>query len=121
MGAQIYDVFLVFRTWSGERVGDGSFTDDVTQIEPTPCIKDYSHDVRITEVGAVKAGDIIVTGISQNQYPDELALRTDTVEKNTQKIYHIGKHFYHVVNIRKKLLTWNIHLRKIRQDETEER
>lgn len=121
MGANIHEVYLIDRSWSGERVGDGQFIDNTDQILPTPCIKDYSHDVRISEAGAVKSGDLILTGISRNAYPDELTLRTDTVERSRQKLYKVGKHFYTVVHIKEKLVTWDIHLRKIRLDETEER
>lgn len=121
MGAVIHEVYIVNRRWSGERVGDGVFSDTVTQILPSPSIKDYSHDVRITEVGAVKAGDIILTGISRNKYPDELEFKTKTEDRNTQRMFRVGKHFYHVVHIKEKLVTWDVHLRKIRQDETEER
>ncbi len=121
IGAQLFDVYIVNRRWSGERVGDGTFTDVITQVTPTPGIKDYSHDVRVTESGAVKAGDIILTGVSRNQYPDENEFKTKTEERNTQRMFKVGKHFYHVVHVKEKLLTWDLHLRKIRQDETEER
>ena len=121
LGVQLADVYIVNRRWSGERVGDGTFGDVVSQVKPTPGIKDYSHNIRVTEVGAVKAGDIILSGISRNQYPDELEFKTKTEERNTQRMFKVGKHFYHVVTVVEKLLTWDVHLRKIRQDETEER
>lgn len=121
MGAQLADVFLITRTWNGERVGDGQFTDAEIRIAPTPEIVDFSHDVRVTEAGAVKAGDLILKGVSRNKFPDELTLRTDTDDKRVEKLYTVGKHFYTVVNIRERLITWDIHIRKIRQDETERR
>lgn len=121
MGAQIHDVYLIDRRWSGERVGDGQFSDSLEKISPTPSIKDYSHDVRVTNVGAVKAGDLIVTGISRNKYPDELRLRTDTEDRNHEKLYKVGKHFYTLVHIKENLVTWDIHLRKKRLDESERR
>lgn len=120
IGAKIHDVYLIRRTWSGDRVGDGTFVDVQQQMLPTPGIKDYSHDVRVTEVGAVKAGDIILVGISFNKY-EELDLRTDTEQRNVEKLYKVGKHFYRVVHIKENLVTWDVHLRKIRFDETEER
>lgn len=121
MGAQLADVFLVTRTWSGERVGDGSFTDRVEKVSPTPQIVDLSHDVRVTEAGSVKAGDLILRGISRNKYPDEIKLRTDTGDKRIEKLYHIGEHFYRTINIKENLITWDIQVRKVRQDETERR
>ena len=121
MGANIHEVFIINRVWTGERVGDGSFTDEESQVLPTPCIKDYSHDVRITESGAVKQGDIILTGLSRNVFPDEEEFKTKTEERNTQRMFKVGTHFYHVKHIKEKLITWDLHLTKIRQDETEER
>lgn len=121
MGAQIHDVYLIDRQWSGGRVGDGDFSDVSQKISPTPSIKDYSHDVRITNVGAVKAGDIILTGISRNKYPDELKLRTDLLERNQERLYKVGKHFYTLIHIKENLVTWDLHLRKKRSDESERR
>ena len=121
MGAIIHEVFIIERTWSGERVGDGSFTDTQIQIKPTPQIMDYAHDVRGTESGFVKAGDLILKGISRSKYPNELTLRTDTDDKRIQRLYKVGEHFYHLVHIKEKFITWDVHIRKIRQDETERR
>jgi len=121
IGATIQPVDLITRTWSGERVGDGSFTETTLPIKPDPCIVDVAHDLRLTESGAVKAGDLIIQSISRNKFPDELTLRTDTTSKKVQKIYKVGKHFYHLVHIKEQLVTWELHIRKIRFDETEVR
>ena len=121
IGAVIHEVYIINRVWTGERVGDGSFSDDSTQVLPSPNIRDYSHDVRVTNIGAVKAGDLVLIGISRNKYQNDLELRTDTEERNTERLYKVGKHFYRLVHIKENLLTWDIHIRKIRQDETEER
>ena len=121
IGAIIEEVHLVTRTWTGERVGDGDHTDVETQIIPTPCIKDFSHDVRTHEAGVVKSGDLILTGISRNKYTDELTLRTDTTDRSIEKLYHIGKHYYRLVHIKENLLTWDIHIRKVHFDENERR
>jgi hypothetical protein len=121
IGAQINDVYLITRTWSGERVGDGSFSDKREKISPTPQIVDYSHNIRVTDIGSVKAGDLLLKGISINKYPDELTLRTDTGNKRIEKLYNIGKHFYRSINIKENLITWDLQVRKILQDETERR
>ena len=121
MGAQLADVYLITRTWAGERVGDGPFRDVTQKISPTPEIVDYSHDVRVTEIGSVKAGDLILRGVSRNKYPEEATLRTDTGSRKVEKLYKIGEHFYRTVNIKENLITWDVQVRKIRQDETERR
>jgi len=119
IGAQLADVFFVTRTWTGERVGDGDFEDEVSQMSPTPQIKDYSHDIRVSEGGAVKQGDLILVGVSRNAYPDEATLRTDVADVRIEKMIKVGKHFYRTINVREKLVTWDMQIRKIKQDETE--
>lgn len=121
MGAELAEVTLITRSWSGERVGDGSFIDLKEKISPTPQIKDFSHDIRVTEAGSVKAGDLLLAGISINKYPDELKLRTDTGDKKVEKLYQVGKHFYRTIHIKENLVTWDVQIRKVRQDETERR
>lgn len=119
MGADLAKVDLITRTWSGERPGDGTFTDTVTRMDPLPGIKDFSHDVRVTRGGAVKQGDLILTSISQNAYPDEATLRTDTGVRNVEKFLKVGDHYYRTIHVKKRLVTWDVHVRKVNVDETE--
>lgn len=119
IGAALADISIVHRTWTGERVGDGTFTDKITPLKPTPQIRDYSHDVRVSEAGAVKQGDLILVGISRNAFPDESLLRTDVKSMKEEKLIKVGSHFYRTVHVREKLVTWDLHIRKVNQDETE--
>ena len=119
IGADIKKVEIITRTWAGERPGDGTFEDISEGMNPLPCIKDLSHDVRVTEGGAVKQGDLILTGVSRNTYPEEDSLRTDTGTRNVEKFYKIGDHYYRTINIKERLVTWEVHVRKVRQDEKE--
>lgn len=119
IGADIEKVDFITRTWSGSRPGDGSFTDVKERLKPLPCIKDVSHDVRLLEGGVVKQGDLILTSISRNSYPEEQRLRTDTGVRNVERFYKIGDHYYRTIHIKKRLVTWDVHVRKIRQDQTE--
>lgn len=119
MGAQLADIWFITRTWTGKRIGEGQFTDAITKVFPLPQIKDFSHDIRITAGGAVQQGDLILVGLSRNQYPNMTVLRTDTGIANIEKMIKVGDHFYRVIHIKEKLVTWDIHVRKILQDETE--
>ena len=119
IGAQLADVSFVTRTWAGERVGDGTFKDVETAMHPLPQIKDYSHNIRVTEASAIKQGDLLLVGISRNQYPDENMLRTDTGSATVEKFIKVGRHFYRTISVREKLVTWDIQVRKVSQDETE--
>lgn len=118
MGAQLADVYLIERTWSGQRQGDGSLVDVSIKISPIPEIVDYSHSVAVSESGAYKSGDILLRGISFNSYT-ESDLTTITNKKNVERFYKVGKHYYTMIHIKEKFLTWDIQLRKINQDETE--
>jgi len=107
--------------WDGERPGDGEYNDTIVLMDPLPGILDYSHSVQTTEVGAVKAGDLILKNVSRNSYPTEAELLTITDEKNEERFYKVGEHYYRVVHIKEKLVTWDIHIRKVHQDENERR
>jgi hypothetical protein len=119
IGASLAGVSIIHRRWAGERVGDGTFTDQVTPLKPTPQIRDYSHDVRVSEAGSVKQGDLILVGVSRSAFPDEATLRTDVRSPKEEKMIKVGRHFYRTVHVREKLVTWDLHIRKINQDETE--
>lgn len=119
IGAELATVDFVTRVWSGQRIGDGSFSDTLERMFPLPCIKDLSHDVRLTEGGSIKQGDLILTGVSRNQYPDEEKLRTDTGLRNVEKFYKIGPHYYRTMHIKERLVTWDVHVRKVLLDEQE--
>lgn len=121
IGAFKAEVFFVTRTWTGTRPGDGLFEDTESQLLPTPCIRDFSHDVRLKQSGTIKQGDLILTSISRNSYPDEETFRTDIKGKNRNvvKYYRINRHYYRLINIKENFVTWDIHLRKVTIDERE--
>jgi len=118
IGANLADVYLVQRTWEGKRVGDGDFKDVVIALKPTPQIVDFSHDVRVQEAGAYKSGDLILKSINRKTFTEE-QLRTDTGEESIEKFIKVGDHFYRTIHVKRKLVTWDIHIRKVSQDETE--
>lgn len=120
MGAQLADSFLITRTWSGSRVGDGTFKDTSTPLSPAPEIVDLSHDLRVQMNGTYKSGDLILKSISQKKYSED-DLRTDTGVKNVEKFIKVGPHFYRTVHVRQRLVTWDLHITKVSQDETERR
>ena len=119
IGAALAPVSIITRSWSGARVGEGEFSDEEEDLKPTPQIKDYSHDIRLQQGGAYKQGDLLLRGISKNSYPEEVALRTDTGVKNVEKFIKVGSNYYRTVNVKENLVTWDIQVRKIAQDETQ--
>jgi hypothetical protein len=113
IGAALHPVYIVTREWSGEQPGDGNSSETEEQILPTPEIKDYGHDLRLTEGGAIRQGDIILRNISKNQYPNESDLDCSTDGKrNIEKYYLINDRYYTVIHIKEDYLVWHVHLRK---------
>ena len=119
IGAALAPVSIITRSWSGARVGEGQFEDVEVELKPTPMIKDYSHDIRLQTGGTYKQGDLILKGVSKNSWPEESTLRTDTGIKNVEKFIKVGSNYYRTINVKEDLLTWDIQVRKIAQDETQ--
>lgn len=119
IGAVLHPVFILTRTWSGERPGDGDAEESEEQIKPTPQVVDYSHDLRLVEGGAVKQGDIVLRGISKARYAEmDLDCSLKEGEKiNVERFYLINEKLYTVINVKENHLTWDVQLRK-RSDET---
>lgn len=118
LGLQLAEVSIVTRTWTAEEPGDGSFSDNVEVLSPSPQIVDYSHNIRVQEAGAIKQGDLILKMIPRATYTEE-QLRTDTGIKNVEKFIKVGNHYYRTIHVKENLVTWDIHIRKVSKDETE--
>ena len=110
--AVIHAVFQVTRRWTGSEIGEGIFQDDKMRILPTPGIKEYGHDVRLNEAGAIQQGDIILKGISKVNYPTEKDLDCSSPDADTEKFWLIDDKEYVTVNIKESYLTWDVQLRK---------
>lgn len=117
IGAALHPVEIMTRTWSGERPGDGTAKEKTEVIKPSPYIVDYSHNLRLTEGGSIRQGDIILKNISKNTYPKETSLDCSVDSPKVEKYYLINERLYTVIHVKENYLTWDVHLRK-RSDET---
>ncbi len=113
LGVGLKSVSIVTRTWSGAEIGSGTPTDVTVAMSPSPRIVDYSHDLRITEGGAVKQGDILLKMISKQSYPLVTDVDASTTQANVEKFYNVGGKLYRVVKVREKHVTWNVLLRPL--------
>ena len=109
--AILHAVFQITRTWQGEEVGSGEYTDDKVRIYPTPRLKEYGHDVRISEGGSIKQGDIILKGLSKENY-EETDLECTTLSPNVEKFWLIDDKEYTTINVKERMLTFDVQLRK---------
>lgn len=123
VGAIIQPISIVTRTWytdSGLTVAatqpEGFATDSVSQILPSPGMKEFNQDIRLREGGAVKAGDIILTNISRNKYRKS-DLDNTGLAANVEKLYLIGDKLYQVINITEKYVTFSVQVRELSKQE----
>lgn len=107
----LHEVFIVTRTWSGGDVGRGEKSDRTHKVVPTPGIKAFSQDVRITEASAVQQGDIILRGISKVNYPLESDVDCSSTAKGVEKFFLIADKEYQVKNVTESYVTWDVQLR----------
>lgn len=113
IGAALKSVRLITRSWSGSRVGEGRAKESVLRVLPTPRVKPFSHDLRLREGGAIKQGDILIKGISKENFPNEEQIDGSTDAKNVEKFYEIGTKIYQVISIRERHLTWDVQVRRL--------
>lgn len=113
VGAVLKPVSLLTRTWTGNQPGDGAATDLVTRILPSPGIREYAHDLKIQAGGAIQQGDVVVTGVSKNQYPTQDLIDGSCPSANIEKFYLVGEAVYQVINVKENYLTWDVQLRRL--------
>ena len=112
LGAVIRPVSFLTRTWSGTEPGSGTATDSVVQLLPTPKIKEFSQDVRLREGGNIRAGDIILMGISRNKYTYQ-DLDSVTASKSVEKFFMVGDKIYQIIQVTEKYVTFDVHIREL--------
>lgn len=112
IGAVKRPVFILTRTWSGTKIGDGAPSDVAVQVLPTPNVKDLSLDYRVREGGAIQSGDMLIKNISRESYPTEDHVNCTTDAKNLERWYYIDGKLYEVINVTRKYVTWYVQIRK---------
>ncbi len=120
VGAIIKPVYFVTRTFYRDKEmqepakgPEGSnATDLVVQLLPTPGMKQFNQDIRLREGGSIKAGDIILKGISKNLFKEQ-DIDGSTSAKNIQKFYLIGDKLYQVINVTARHVTFNVQVREL--------
>lgn len=119
VGAIIQPVYFVTRTWFSDSglttpntAPEGFFSDVTSQVLPSPGMKTFAQDVRVREGGAVKAGDILLKGISKHKY-QESDVDGSTPSANVQKFFKIGVKLYQVISVRQRHVTFDVMVREL--------
>lgn len=118
IGAIKHQVYMLTRTWSGDEIGEGTPTDSLTQILPTPHIVDLSHSLNIREGGMIKQGDLILKSISRQSYPNESDIDCTKTIENVERYYFIDGRIYEVISVKRKYVTWQIQIRRTIKQKT---
>lgn len=117
IGANLKNVFIVTRTWSGTSVGEGTPIDSSVQVLPSPHIVDYSHNIRIRQGGNIQRGDLVLKSISKETYATQSEVDSTTSAKNIEKMYRVGERMYQIIHVKENHLTWEVHVRELTYQE----
>ncbi len=115
IGAAIHKVYIVTRLWASGEVGSGTALDSVAIVKPSPGLKNLDHDFRELSAGAAQVGDIILAGISKQNYPTRAMVAFDDLAAGVEKFYRLDGKLYSVVSVVEKYITWDVHIRRIRE------
>jgi TRAP-type mannitol/chloroaromatic compound transport system permease large subunit len=113
IGVALKTVKIVTRTWTGAEPGDGTAAEVAVQMLPTPHIVEYGHDAEISSGGAVRAGDIKLKSISKQSYATLAAVDCSSNSRSVEKFYEVGGALFQVIRVRERLVTWEVHLRRL--------
>jgi len=113
VGANLYPIYIVTRTWSGAEPGLGTAVDVAVLMVPTPAVQDFSHKWQDLAGGNVQQGDLLLKYISKGAYPLESTVRLASTTRSVEKFYKINAHFYSVVSVTEKYIYWNVQIRKV--------
>lgn len=113
IGAVIYPVFIVRRTWSGAFPGDGTFVDEKKQVLPSPQLVNLKNEYQALQGGNYQQGDIILRNISKNQYKTQDEVDGTSGAKNVEVLYLMDSKLHTVTSVKSNYLTWDVQIRKI--------
>lgn len=113
IGAAIHLVYFVTRTWSGDTVSEGTYTDVEEKVSPTPGFRDLSMNLRSLEGGFFQRGDLIIQGVSKQSYPLKSVVACEAPAPNVEKFYRIDGKLFQVIHVRESYVTWDVHVRAV--------
>ena len=112
LGAEKHKQYIMTRTWSGSKPGDGTAVDTKVLIDPSPAIVDLSHDKRVLEGGNFKRGDLLLKMVSKQTFPNESQVDGSNPAKNIEVFYLINNRVYTVISVVEDYIWWNVQIRK---------
>jgi len=89
-GLRQFNVYLVTRSWDGGYIGEGSYTDSETLIEPDPKVQPYMTELNLEPCGIDEAGFLKLTEVSLTYTESELtgAFGSDASITSAQEFFY---------------------------------
>jgi hypothetical protein len=87
-GIDSFRVFTVLRTWAGQMVGEGDYTDVVNELSPPPRIEQWNgYKWVLLAAGAHEDGEIRLSEVSLTYTYKDLVGDLDPAQRNQQFFY----------------------------------
>lgn len=113
LGAQKHNVYILKRSWSDGKVGEGIPTDTIEKLNPSPNVQEFPHDIEVRSGGKILGGDIRLKMVSKKNHTREyLELKNTPDQKGVERFYYINGKLYSVVGIMEYQIHYDISLRK---------
>jgi hypothetical protein len=112
LGVALKVVNIVTRTWSGSECGEGTMSETMAQMLPSPRVVEYRKQQENQTGGVVERADIMLKMISKNLF-SETDLNFSDMNENQEKFYDIGGELYRPIQVIEKHVVWSVMLRRV--------
>jgi hypothetical protein len=112
LGLAKAEVKFLTRTWTGKRPGEGSVSDVIIPVIPSPSIIDYSHKLAIVQAGAIRQGDLILKHLSKDKFSRE-ELLNQTKSPAIESFWDVNGILYKGVSCTDHLFSWSLQIRPV--------
>jgi hypothetical protein len=102
-------VSLLTKSWDGKKPGEGSCTESRMEMHPSPTIKDYGHDLRIVEAGAIRQGDLLLKHLDRKLTREQILNQTDRA--SVESYWEIDGRLYKAVKEKDEIFYWSVQVR----------
>lgn len=114
IGAVLEPVYLVTRTWSGAAPGDGTFTDAIQHVLPSPAIAELTSSWKLREIGLQEGSSAtMLSGISKQSWPTRDMVDCTSTAANVEKFYQIAGKLYYVKQVKENYISWTVFITKV--------
>lgn len=108
--AYIARLYRITRTYNSDGI---TYTETSAEILPIPNIQERKKDVNVSREGELRRGEIEVKAVSKASYATANLLETiSNPATNVIYLYKYQDEYYTIMQLRERLLTWEMELEK---------